>query len=158
GGEVRTTVVTGPLGHPVEARWRWVDGLAIVESAQASGLDLAGGPALNDPVGATSRGTGEVIAAAIAAGARRVLGGLGGTAMTDGGLGAIEAIEGVGGLGDVALEVACDVDTPFTQAAPVFAPQKGATPEQVAVLGSRLGELVLHFRHEYGVDVEALPG
>jgi glycerate kinase len=158
GGEVCSTVVTGPLGESVEARWRSVADLAVVECAEASGLVLAGGAAGNDPIGATSRGTGELIATAIAGGARRVLVGLGGSAMTDGGLGAVEAIEESGGLRGVELVVACDVDIRFTQTAPMFGPQKGATAEQVITLQSRLEDLAVRYQERYGVDVEALVG
>src|SRR5271166_5161903 len=59
-----STVVTGPDGRPVLAEWRFGDGTAVVESARASGLALAGGAASNDPVEATSRGTGELVVAA----------------------------------------------------------------------------------------------
>src|SRR5436853_7490257 len=48
GGANRTTVVTGPLGEPVEAPWRLEDGVALIEAAQACGLTLAGGAAGND--------------------------------------------------------------------------------------------------------------
>ena len=72
--------------------------------------------------------------AAAAAGARRVLVGVGGSATTDGGRGALEAIEELGGLGAVEVVVACDVDTRFVQAAEQFGPQKGATPAQVVEL------------------------
>src|SRR4030095_10790108 len=66
GGANRTTRVTGPLGGPVDAAWRMGDdGVAVVESRRASGLVLAGGAEGNDPLGATSRGTGELVAAAL---------------------------------------------------------------------------------------------
>src|SRR5437588_2013455 len=68
GGGNRTTVVTGPLGEPVEAAWRLEEGVALIEAAQACGLTLAGGAEGNDPLRATSRGVGELIAAAAAAG------------------------------------------------------------------------------------------
>src|SRR6186997_440648 len=73
GGANRTSTVTGPLGTPVEAGWRFHRGTAIIEMARASGLVLAGGAEGNDPVGASSRGTGELLAAAVDAGARRVI-------------------------------------------------------------------------------------
>ena len=92
GGGNRTTVVTGPLGAPVEAAWRIDRRTAVIEMARASGLALAGGADGNDPLAATTRGTGELIAKAIEQGARTVLVGLGGSATTDGGLGAIEAL------------------------------------------------------------------
>jgi glycerate kinase len=138
GGANRTTVVTGPLGDPVEASWRLESGFALVEAAQACGLTLAGGAERNDPLRATSRGVGELIVAAIEAGAPRVIVAIGGVASTDGGAGAVEA---VGGRLAVPVEVACDVEARFLDAADVFAPQKGATPEQVGVLRERLAKL-----------------
>ncbi len=138
GGGNRTTVVTGPLGEPVEAAWRLENGVALVEAAQACGLTLAGGAAANDPLGATSRGVGELIAAVVEAGAERVVVTVGGVASTDGGAGAVAAL---GGRLAVPLEVACDVDARFLDAADVFAPQKGATPEHVVVLRERLAKL-----------------
>ena len=138
GGGDRTTVVSGPLGEPVEASWRLEQGVALIEAAQACGLTLAGGAEGNDPLRATSRGVGELIAAAIAAGAERVVVTVGGVASTDGGVGAVDAL---GGRLTVPLEVACDVDARFLDAADVFAPQKGATPEQVVVLRERLARL-----------------
>jgi glycerate kinase len=138
GGGNRTTVVTGPLGAPVEAAWRLENGVALIEAALACGLTLAGGPMGNDPLRATSRGVGELIAAAAAAGAERVVAAVGGVASTDGGAGAVDAL---GGRLDVAVDVACDVGARFLDAADVFAPQKGATPEQVALLRERLASL-----------------
>jgi glycerate 2-kinase len=146
GGGNRRTTVTGPLGDPVEAAWRLEDdGTAIVEAALACGLTLAGGPKRNDPLAATSRGVGELVAAAIAAGARRVVVAVGGVASTDGGVGAVDAL--LDPL-RVPLDVACDVEVRFLDAADVFAPQKGASPEQVRILRERLAQL----------DVPDLPG
>jgi glycerate 2-kinase len=105
--------------------------------AAASGLGLVE-PAERDPERASSAGTGELIAAAIEAGAGRVLVAAGGSATTDGGRGAIDAIEAVGGPGDARLEVLCDTNVPFEAAAEVFAPQKGASSEQVRRLTERL--------------------
>jgi glycerate kinase len=82
GGANRTTVVSGPLGEAVEAGWRLDDGVAVVEMARASGLDLAGGRESNDPLDATTRGTGQLIAAALDGGASRVLVGVGGSAQS----------------------------------------------------------------------------
>jgi glycerate kinase len=92
GGPTRTSVVTGPLGAPVEAGWRLDGERAVLEMSRASGLALAGGEAGDDPVGATTRGTGELVAAAAAAGAREIVVGVGGSATTDGGAGALEAV------------------------------------------------------------------
>jgi glycerate 2-kinase len=141
GGGNRATTVTGPLGDPVEAAWRLdEDGTALIEAAQASGLTLAGGPERNDPLRATSRGVGELIAAAADEGAVRIVVFVGGVASTDGGVGATEAVPHPL---RVRLEVACDVDARFLDAADVFAPQKGATPEQVQILRERLEKLVV---------------
>jgi glycerate kinase len=109
----------------------------VLETAAASGLSLVD-EADRDPEAASSAGTGELIAAAAAAGARRILVAAGGSATTDGGRGAIDAIEAAGGLGDVRLEVLCDTSVPFERAAEVFAPQKGASPDQVESLTARL--------------------
>jgi len=141
GGGNRRTLVSGPLGEPVEAAWRLEeDGTALIEAAQACGLTLAGGPERNDPLRATSRGVGELIAAAVAEGATRIVVTVGGVASTDGGVGAAEAVPHPL---HVPLEVACDVDARFLDAADVFAPQKGATPEQVSLLRERLEKLVV---------------
>ena len=94
-----------------------------------------------DAFAASTAGTGELIVAALAAGARTVQLGVGGSATTDGGAGALRAIDAAGGLGDARLVVLCDVRTPFEDAATVFGPQKGADPDTVRRLTRRLGEL-----------------
>src|SRR5215469_4084748 len=138
GGGNRRTRVSGPLGEPVEAAWRLgEDGTALIEAAQACGLTLAGGPEGNDPLAASSRGVGELIAAAVAEGATRIYVAVGGVASTDGGVGAMAALPS----SLPPLEVACDVDARFLDAADVFAPQKGATPQQVEILLGRLARL-----------------
>ena len=109
GGANRTSTVTGPLGAPIEAAWRLSGGVAVIEMATASGLVLAGGPEGNDPVGATTRGTGELLMAAVSRGAKRAIVGLGGSATTDGGLGAVEAVGTPARLGGVEVMVATDV-------------------------------------------------
>jgi glycerate kinase len=158
GAAWRRTRVCGPLGAPVVARWWMAEEDAVVESAAASGLPLAGGAAGNDAVAATTRGTGELIVAACSAGARRVLVGVGGSATTDGGRGAVEVIEAAGGLGAVEVVVACDVSTRFVDAAARFGPQKGATPAQVRALTSRLTDYAAELRSRFGVDVTEIPG
>jgi glycerate kinase len=139
GGERLSARVHDPLGRPIEASFGLLrEGTtAIVEVAVASGLGLVD-PADRDPEGASSRGTGELIAAAIDSGGRRILVAAGGSASTDGGRGAIDALEEAGGLRGARLEVLCDTTTPFERAAEVFAPQKGAPPAQVERLTSRL--------------------
>ena len=131
------TRVTDPLGREIEASLAVGDRVAIVETAAASGLHLVS-EGERDPVAASTAGTGELIVAAVAAGAETVYLGVGGSATTDGGAGAIRAIERGGGLGRARLVVLCDVRTPFEDAARVFAPQKGADPEQVRKLTTRL--------------------
>ena len=157
GGPNRETVVTGPLGDQVRAGWRY-GRTSVVEMARASGLALAGGPEGNDPIAATTMGTGELIMAALDAGSRRVIVGVGGSATTDGGLGALRAIEPLARLRGVELVVACDVRTTFVDAATLFAEQKGATPSQVELLRRRLERLAQVYEQEYGVDVRELPG
>jgi glycerate kinase len=155
GGSRRTATVTGPLGDPVEAEWALLPGgVAVVEMARASGLALV--PRVRDPLRASTRGTGELIAAAIRAGARRVIVGVGGSATTDGGLAALEALGW--SFGSVPVTVACDVTTPFLDAARVFAPQKGASDAQVALLTRRLASLAEQYEQRTGVDVRALDG
>ena len=158
GGPNRTTLVTGPLGDPVRAGWRLSRGVAVVEMAEASGLQLAGGPEGNDPMGATTTGTGELIAAALDAGARRILVGVGGSATTDGGLGALRAMSPFARLRRCEVTVACDVTTTFVDAAEVFAPQKGASSSQVELLRRRLERLAQIYVDEHGVDVTSLVG
>lgn len=167
GKRVEATV-TGPLGEPVRAAYaRLEDGrTAVVELAAASGLPLVPRER-REPLRTTTAGTGELIAAAVEAGAKRILLGIGGSATNDAGCGAAAAMNAtffrgqhvldersLGGgslasitrvdlaglretLRGVTVEVACDVTNPLfgpTGAAHVFAPQKGATPEQVEIL------------------------
>jgi glycerate 2-kinase len=139
GGEVRPITASDPLGRPVEASFALLaDGRGIVETAQASGLGLVA-ESERDAWAASTRGTGELIAAAVEAGAERVIVTVGGSATTDGGAGALEALEEAGVT--VELDVLCDVRTPFEQAPSVFGPQKGAGPEMVKRLEQRLDEL-----------------
>jgi glycerate 2-kinase len=158
GGPNRGTSVTGPLGDPVQAEWRLDRGTAVIEMARASGVELVGGPDGNDPVAASTVGTGELIGVAVDSGARRVLVGLGGSATTDGGLGALRALYPLHRLGGLELVALCDVRTSFVDAAEVFAPQKGASPAQVELLRRRLDRLADVYLSDYGVDVRDLTG
>ena len=100
--------MTGPLGDPVDAVWAVLpDGTAVIEMSSASGLALVRNR--NDPLRATTRGTGELIAAAARGGARRILVAVGGSATTDGGLAAVEALGW--SLAGLDVTVACDVST-----------------------------------------------
>ncbi len=137
GGSAFQVRVHDPLGRPIGARFGLLDGgtEAVVDTAAASGFGLLA-PAERDPLRATTAGTGELIAAAIEAGAKRVLLAAGGSATVDGGRGAIEAL-GRDRVG-TELVVLCDVRTPYEDAARVFGPQKGANADAVRVLSERL--------------------
>jgi glycerate 2-kinase len=162
GGSLVATAVTGPLGTPVPAAVLIVGDTAYLESAHALSLALV--PAeRRDPTRTTSRGVGELLAAALDAGARRVVVGLGGSSTNDAGAGALVGLglassllaQGGGALtrvgaadlrglrelrdrlAGVELVVATDVDVPLLGlqgASAGFAPQKGATPEQAQEL------------------------
>ena len=158
GGPNRTTLVSGPLGDPVAAQGRLERGRAVIEMARASGLELAGGAQGNDPIAASTTGTGELISAALEAGARRIVVGVGGSATTDGGLGAIRAVTPRQRLRGVELLVACDVRTTFIDAATIFGPQKGASAKQVELLRRRLERLAQVYRDDFGVEVTEVAG
>jgi glycerate kinase len=143
-GERRTTVVSDPLGRPVEAEFGIGEAgrgrvVGIVEMASASGLGLVD-PSERDAIAASTFGTGQLVMAAVEAGADVVYLGAGGSATTDGGAGAIRAINGQGGLGGARISVLTDVRTPFEHAARVFGPQKGAAPDDVTKLTKRLND------------------
>ncbi len=168
GFERREATVTGPLGRQVLAAYALREGTAVVEMAEAAGLHLLppGGFA---PLTATTYGAGELLRAALDAGAHTVVFGVGGSATTDGGAGMLAALgarfldaagapvaPGGGPLGtlvtadlsgldprlaDVDVILASDVDNPLTGpkgAAAVYGPQKGAGPDDVAVLDASL--------------------
>ncbi|MFF8774335.1 glycerate kinase [Kitasatospora sp. NPDC015120] len=173
---------TGPDGRPVTGRYALLaDGTALVELADTGGLPLLGGALA--PLTAGTRGTGETIAAALDAGARRVTVALGGSASTDGGAGLLAALglrllddtgarlpDGGGALTRAhrldrtalrpappgGVRLLADVTNPLlgpTGAAAVYGPQKGADPALVAVLEAGLRR----FAELLGGD-PALPG
>ena len=139
----QTASARDPLGRPITARWlRSEDGVnAVIEMAEASGLSRLGADE-RDPIGASTVGTGDLIRAALDAGVRSVVMGIGGSATTDGGRGMLEAIDGADdALARVTFQVACDVTNPLlgpAGAAATYGPQKGATPDDVALLDDRL--------------------
>jgi glycerate kinase len=98
GAERLTAPATDPLGRPIDAEFGLAGEVAVVDTAAASGLGLVAEDE-RDAFAASTAGTGELIAAAVQAGARVVYLGVGGSATTDGGAGAITAIERAGGLG-----------------------------------------------------------
>lgn len=139
GGTFVSSTAHDPLGRPRSAEYALLaDGkTAVIDCASASGLPLTS-ESERDASRASSRGTGELIAAAINSGASKVIVGAGGIASTDGGAGAIAAINEAGGVRDARLMVLCDVAVPWEQAAPVFAPQKGAGRQEVVALSRRM--------------------
>lgn len=176
----------GPLGEPVSTFYARRGDEAVVELAEIAGLarlsDLA-------PLTSTTLGLGQAIAAALDAGCRRIVVGLGGSSSTDGGAGLLAGLgarllddagheipAGGAGLPHVArldlgglhpalreaqLVVATDVDNPLTGpqgAAAVYAPQKGATPEQVSLLDAALGRWADVVAAATGTDLRDSPG
>jgi len=134
GGTWLHATVSDPLGRPVRARWLSLpDGRAGVEAAAAVGLPLLA-PGELDPLRASSRGFGELIRAALDHGAPGLVLGLGGSATVDGGAGLREALDAI----PVPAVVLCDVATRLADAARLYGPQKGASPEDVVTLEARL--------------------
>jgi glycerate kinase len=170
---IQATVV-GPLEADVNAGWlRSDDGArAFIELAEASGLSRVDAGA-HDPIRASTRGTGQLVEKALAAGIHRIILGIGGSATTDGGLGILEALGArddgrdldLAGLdprlASVDLEIACDVSNPLlgaTGAAATYGPQKGATPAQVTELDERLGRWADRLERATGRRERETPG
>jgi glycerate 2-kinase len=164
GGEARSTSVPGPLGVPTDAEWRLLPGTggkrptAVLEMSRASGRALLPDPQGDEPLRADTAGVGHLLLAARTAGVERIVIGCGGSATTDGGLGAVEVVGSAAALAGLDVVVACDVTTTFRKAAALFGPQKGATPPQVEFLTGRLGSLADHYRLDFGVNVDVIPG
>lgn len=180
GFERREIRVAGPLGQEVTAAFALRGGTAVVEMAEASGLQrLPAGVFV--PLTASTYGSGELLRAALDAGARTIVFGVGGSATTDGGAGMLSALgarflddsgepvsPGGGGLAgltradlsgldprlsSVELVLASDVDNPLTgpKGAPaVYGPQKGATPDDVATLDAALAHYAKVLEAEAG--------
>jgi glycerate kinase len=150
-GQVQSLRVSGPLTAEVSADWVLDPAspvTAYIECAQACGLALLGGPpTVETALAAHSRGVGQLIAAAVAAGAGRIVVGLGGSSCTDGGRAMIDVLGGLAAarelLAGVELIAASDVEHPLLGpmgAAAVFGPQKGADADTVRVLEQRLSD------------------
>jgi len=160
GGETDAIEVRGPLGAPVQAQFGLVEdgGTAVLEMASASGLGLVAEDE-RDAWAASTYGTGQLICAAVDAGAQVIVLGVGGSATTDGGAGAIAAIEEHGGLRGARIVVLTDVRTPFERAPAVFAPQKGADAAMVERLEARLDALAAELpRDPRGVPLTGAAG
>ncbi|MDX2140783.1 MAG: glycerate kinase [Chloroflexota bacterium] len=189
GGQRVTVDTFDALSRPIKADYGRLDEqTAVIEMAQASGLAQLNPHAL-DALHASTYGTGVLMQAALAAGARRFIIGLGGSATTDAGSGALQAlgvhfsdaqghalIPGGGALSQLAhidtraldprwreaeIIIATDVDNPALGergAAHVFAPQKGASPQDVEALEASLSHFFEQVVQQVGVDVRAVPG
>jgi glycerate kinase len=160
GGETVGAEVQDPLGRPVQAQFGLVEegGTAVVETASASGFALVA-EADRDVWAASTYGTGELISAAVDAGAQVILVGVGGSATMDGGAGAIAAIEERGGLRGARIVVLCDVRTPFERAPAVYGPQKGADAVMVTRLEARFDALAARLpRDPRGVPLTGAAG
>jgi glycerate kinase len=180
--------VRGPTGRPVNAAFGLLDGTAVIEAAQACGLALLRRDGQLAPLTASTRGVGELILVAVRMGAKKIVLGLGGTATTDGGAGLIQALGGklrnshgdelpAGGgtlaelgtlelgrlrdLSGVEFLLASDVDNPLlgpAGAAAVYAPQKGASAADVAVLEAGLSRWADVTEAALGRSARDLPG
>ncbi|WKN30218.1 glycerate kinase [Porifericola rhodea] len=167
-GEIKKAIVNDALGRKVEAQFALIKQgkTAVIEMAEASGIRLLKDEELN-PMHASSYGTGELIKAALDAGAQEIVIGLGGSATVDLGLGMAQSLgvtlldasslpiaaggEGVKNLHtvdastmdkrlhEVQIIVTCDVTNTLLEAPSVFGPQKGATQEMIQ-------ELEIHFK------------
>ena len=167
-GERRHSEVSGPLDEDVQAEWVLdpESATAYLECAQACGLARLGGPPTpRTALSAHSRGVGQLIAAALQAGAARIVVGLGGTASTDGGRALVDELGGLTAgqqrLAGVELIAASDVEYPLLGpwgAAEVFGPQKGADPATVAALERRLTDWAGELDAAAGRPVSAQAG
>ena len=161
GGQMVTVLTHDPLGREIEASYGIAGTKAVIESAAASGLTLMSPDEL-DPLRASSRGTGEMIADAIRRGAREIYIGFGGTGTNDGGAGMLRAMEEVHGLWpQCRFTGLCDVSAVFCGpqgATAVYGPQKGVKPGQIEELDRRLRELAGQYRPVLGRDVLMKPG
>ncbi|MFM8527002.1 MAG: glycerate kinase, partial [bacterium] len=159
-GEARRVAAHDPLGQPVQAGFVLLnDGRAVVEVAAASGLTLVP-ESERDALAADTRGTGELLGAAAAAGAGEILVAAGGSATTDGVRGAVEVMRESGFDSEAhPVTVLCDARTSWEDCPRVFAPQKGADLAQVAELEQRLGKLATEMpRDPTGIELTGAAG
>lgn len=134
-------------GRPVGGRFALLEdgSRAVVELAAVAGL-AGTDPETLDPMTATTGGAGMLVVAAVEAGAREIIFAPGGSASTDGGAGMLAVLDEAGLRPPIT--VACDVEHHFLEAATVFAPQKGADPDQVSRLTARLDRLASSFHRD----------
>ncbi len=157
GGGNRSSVITDPLGRPISVEWRLSDGVAVLETALVSARVLASSPGPAEAERASSVGCGQLLAAAIEAGARSVLLGLGGSAFSDGGRGAVTAIENVLPWSAEVL-LATDVRTTYLDAAAIYGPQKGADASAIERLTAGLDRTATALTERFGRDPRGIAG
>ncbi len=170
GGEIVEVNVKDPLMRPIVAQYLMQGETAVIEIAKASGLTLLA-PEERNPMVATSYGTGQLVVDAVRRGCKRIIVGLGGSATSDCGIGMLRAIidafakhgswDDVRELDDVRFTIATDVTNPLcgeNGAAHVFAPQKGATEEQVLALDTRAKRFAEASAKHLDRDCQNMPG
>ena len=180
GGEIVEVNVKDPLMRPIVAQYLIQGDTAVIEIAKASGLTLLSSEERN-PMIATSYGTGQLVVDAVRKGCKHIIVGLGGSATSDCGIGMLEAINNSQFTinyveschdsaifeqahialaapkfeNDVRFTIATDVTNPLcgeNGAAHVFAPQKGATPDQVIALDARAKRFAMASAKHMGRD------
>ncbi len=154
GGELVEVTVRDPLMRPIKAKYLLKGETAVIEMAQASGLTLLTNEERN-PMVATSYGTGQLVADAVRKGAKHVIVGLGGSATSDAGIGMLQALKENLLPKDVRFTIASDVKNPLygeNGAAQVFAPQKGATADDVLQLDERARKFAEDSARHFGYD------
>ena len=184
GGTTVSSRAMDPLMRPITASYGIHGSTAFIDMAAASGLTLLS-PTERDPMRATTFGTGQLMLDAARRGCKHIIIGLGGSATCDGGIGMLQALgftlkdanvqviaPGAGGgalatvrsispgqgMKGVTIEAACDVRTSFLDAASTFAPQKGASPAEVALLAQGMAQFAgLTFRAT-GINIADMPG
>ena len=170
GGEIVEVNVKDPLMRPIVAPYLLQGETAVIEIAKASGLTLLK-PEERNPMIATSYGTGQLVVDAVRRGCKHIIVGLGGSATSDCGIGMLRAIidafakqktwDDVRQLDDVRFTIATDVSNPLcgeNGAAHVFAPQKGASHDDVLALDARAQRFALASAKHMGCDCQNMPG
>ncbi len=185
GLSLQHTEVLNPLGRPVKARYAYNKDVAVIETAEASGLKLLSGEELN-PLKTSSFGTGQQIRHAVEQGARHIYVGVGGSATIDGGMGILEALgvsffdesgkklsgngENMGKVAvidaskliignDIEITVVSDVDNLIlgtNGGIQVFGPQKGATPRMITLLEKNIVHYIEVVRQHTGKDASRI--
>jgi len=162
GGEIVEVNVKDPLMRSIVAQYLLQGDTAVIEIAKASGLTLLS-PEERNPMVATSYGTGQLVVDAVQRGCKHIIIGLGGSATSDCGIGMLEAIDNAKLTidNDVRFTIATDVTNPLCGeqgAAFVFAPQKGATHDDVLALDARAKRFAEASAKHLGRDCQNMPG